>query len=185
MPIEQVLRVIGSGALSSVIFCSLAVLILGKFKKGLPLAVKKASSSKSITAMCILSGIYVAIYFLFGYFIAWQFADIRLFYTESSNIVNLFTHLSNTMRDDTLLPLFQIFRGFLWAGIAFIIIHSLATRKILKYLVCPLLLGVLITSPLLLPNIYMPEMVRFGHSIELFTSMVLFGVISVFIDERI
>ena len=124
MPIVDVLEVVISGALTAVIFSSLAVLILGKFKK------KDASHhheslfkgliSKSWLHILSLSVSYVIIYFLFGYFIAWQFPDLRYYYTGSKDILNIFQHLSNQFRTDPILPLFQLFRGLLWSGLSII-----------------------------------------------------------------
>ncbi|WP_097027008.1 hypothetical protein [Clostridium peptidivorans] len=185
MPIKVIIKVIISGALNSIIFSTVAVIILGKFKKGLVVPIKNSSIPKPIAYMAILSIAYTFIYFIFGYFVAWQFSEIRVFYTGSSDILNMFNHLANVLRNDTWLPLFQIFRGFLWAAIGLIIINSLAVKKSMEYLISSLLFSVLISSPLLFSNQYMPGAIRFGHFIELFTSMVLFGALSIFVKDKL
>lgn len=185
MPIKEILKVIISGALNSIIFSTIAVIVLGKFKKGLSNPIKNLSLPSPLIYLSILSIIYTVIYFIFGYFIAWQFAEIRVFYTGSNEILNVFDHLTNVIRNDTLLPLFQIFRGTLWAVIGLIIINSLAVKKNIEYLISSLLFSVLISSPLLFSNSYMPAAVRLGHFIELFTSMILFGALCVFIKDKL
>lgn len=76
------------------------------------------------------------------------------------------------------LVLFQLFRGVLWALLAAVITASF--RKLRVWEVCAitgLLFSVLITTPLLFPNAYMPAPVRFGHSFELASSMLTFGIL--------
>jgi hypothetical protein len=188
MPISQVIKVVTSGAIYAAIFSLLAVLILGKFKKKVnsPNAdVKiKVSINNIIPNMIILSFIYVIIYFAFGYFVAWQFADLRYFYTGSTSIENIFQHMSNQLNQDPVLILFQFFRGFLWSALAVIIIYSLSIKKWATYIITGLLFSILITTPLIFPNAYMPTPVRFAHSFELSTSMLTFGVISVIIFKN-
>lgn len=185
MQLVDIMKTVISGALSAIIFSSLAVLILGKFKKevtsvsdGNPI---KLSFTKLLPNMTILAFSYVIIYFIFGYFVAWQFADVRYFYTGSTHIVNFFQHIANQFQSDPILPLFQVFRGFLWVGLAIIIIHSLGIKNWTTYIITGLLFSVLITTPLIFPNTYMPAPVRLGHSFELSTSMLTFGVMSVII----
>lgn len=188
MPISQVIKVVTSGAIYAAIFSLLAVLILGKFKKeaNFPNAdIKiKVSINNIIPNMIILSFIYVIIYFGFGYFVAWQFADLRYFYTGSTSIVNILQHMSNQFKQDPVLILFQFFRGFLWSSLAVIIIYSLSIKKWAAYITTGLLFSILITTPLIFPNAYMPAPVRLAHSFELSTSMLTFGVISVIIFKN-
>lgn len=185
MPIKEIVKVVIGGALTSIVFSTIAVIILGKFKKCLYTPVKDSFTPKPLNYMAILSIIYTVIYFIFGYFVAWQFEEVRLFYTGSPDILNIFNHLANVLRNDTWLPLFQIFRGFLWAGIGLIIINSLDVKNSIEYLISSLLFSVLVSSPLLFPNPYMPAAVRFGHFIELFTSMILFGSLCVFVKAKL
>lgn len=185
MPIKEIVKVVISGALTSIIFSTIAVIVLGKFKKCLSYPVKSLSMPCPLIYLSILSIIYTVIYFIFGYFVAWQFEEVRLFYTGSRDILNIFNHLANVLRNDTWLPLFQIFRGFLWAGIGLIIINSLDVKSSIEYLISSLLFSVLVSSPLLFPNPYMPAAVRFGHFIELFTSMILFGSLCVFVKTKL
>ncbi len=185
MPLIDVMKVVISGALSVIIYSTFGVLILGKYKKKLTSVVNenltKSSLIKLLPNVAILSISYVLIYFLFGYFVAWQFPDLRYYYTGSSAILNVFQHISKQFQSDPILPLFQLFRGLLWSGLSMIIITSLITKGWKTYIITGLLFSILITSTLIFPNAYMPAPVRLGHSIELFTSMFTFGVLSIFI----
>jgi hypothetical protein len=185
MQLADITRTVISGALSAIIFSSLAVLVLGKFKQKL-ISVNeenpiKLSFIKLLPNVTILAFSYAIIYFIFGYFVAWQFADLRYYYTGSTYIMNFFQQITNQFQSDPILLLFQVFRGFLWTGLAIIIIRSLGIKNWTTYIITGLLFSVLITTLLIFPNAYMPAPVRLGHSFELFTSMFLFGVLSVII----
>ncbi|AKA70357.1 hypothetical protein [Clostridium scatologenes] len=183
MPLTELIKNVTSGAIYTSIFSLLAVFILGKFKKETNSSYSdvniKISIINAIPNMIILALIYDIIYFIFGYFIAWQFADLRYYYTGSTHIVNVFQHISNQFRQDPVLILFQFSRGFLWSVLAVIIIDSLGIENWMTYITTGLLFSILITTPLIFPNAYMPIQVRIGHSFELSTSMFVFGVISV------
>lgn len=188
MPVAEIAKVVASGAINAIIFSILAVLIMGKFKREVNSYYintnVKVSVAKSLPNIVILSSIYVIIYFIFGYFVAWQFADLRYFYTGSTTIVNVFQHLLNQFNQDPILILFQLFRGFLWSALAITIINSLGNINWMTYITSGLLFSILITTPLIFTNPYMPAPVRLGHSIELLTSMLTFGVISVLVFKN-
>lgn len=71
----------------------------------------------------------------------------------------------------------QLFRGFLWALPALLILYSLDGKRFSSILIPGLLFSVLIAAPLLFPNHYMPAAVRLGHSFELTSSMLTYGII--------
>lgn len=188
MQLADIMRTVISGALSAIIFSSFAVLVLGRFKKK-PTSVSdenpiKLRFTKLLPNATVLAFSYVIIYFTFGYFVAWQFADLRYFYSGSTQLVSFFQQIANQFQTDPMLPLFQVFRGFLWAGLAIIIIRSLGIKNWTTYIITGLLFSVLITTPLIFPNDYMPAPVRLAHSFELSASMLTFGVISVFIFKN-
>lgn len=191
MPLLDTMQVVIMGAISITISSLFAVLILGKSKKECTPSddentenTVKVSFAKLLPNMAILAFCYAIIYFLFGYFVAWQFPAVREYYTGSTAILNVFQHMANQLKSDPILPLFQLFRGLLWSGLSVIIITSLNTKGLKTCIITGLLFSILITSPLILPNAYMPAPVRLGHSFELFTSMLTFGVMSVTIFKN-
>jgi hypothetical protein len=188
MPLLDTMQVVIMGAISIIISSLFAVLILGKFKKKCTSSddentenTVKVSFAKLLPNMAILAFCYAIIYFLFGYFVAWQFPALREYYTGSTTILNVFQHMANQLKSDPILPLFQLLRGLLWSGLSVIIITSLNTKCWKTYIITGLLFSVVITSPLILPNAYMPAPVRLGHSFELFTSMFAFGILSIIV----
>jgi hypothetical protein len=189
MALTEIVRNVIFGGLYTAVFCFLAVLILGKFKKVTHIEPEGQKNNWPIKTfirnIIALSLIYVVIYFVFGYFVAWQFADVRLFYSKSTQIVNFFAHMSNQFQQDPILPLFQLFRGIMWSFLAILILQSLRTKNHMAFYLIPgFIFSVLITTMLIFPNAYMPLSVRIGHSFELSTSMMTFGIVSSFVFRK-
>lgn len=183
MPFNEIIKVVTAGAVNAVLFSSIAVPLMGKFGGRLVSFETPGRLKTSIPGLLsgipLLSLAYVIIYYIFGYFVAWQFSAVRVFYSGTTDILNLIPHLANQIQTDPILPLFQLFRGFLWSGLAMILLCSVHTKSWGTYILSALLFSIIITTPLLFPNPYMPDAVRLGHSFELSTSMVLFGILSV------
>jgi len=137
---------------------------------------------KNISKFIFLSFLYMIFYFFFGYFIAWQFPAVRVFYSRSTNILPFWTHMQNQFNQDAFLIVFQIFRGFLWTIIGYLLLKGLSVNnKIEQYILIGLLLSIPLATPLFAPNDFMPSGVRFGHFFELLIENFLFGTILTFI----
>ena len=121
---------------------------------------------------------YIVLYFLFGYFVAWQSPDVRELYTGSPAIEPFFTHLANTIKGDALIVPFQFMRGLFWIGLAFPILRMMKGGAWEKAIVVGLLFGLLTTTQLMFPNPYMPAPVRLAHFIETSTSTFLYGALA-------
>lgn len=167
------------GFITAVLFAPLLVLTLGKMKPkpgdmqfyNKPLIRFKNWAWKWV----FLSGIYVVLYFIFGYFIAWQYPEVREFYSGSTDIVGFWTHLMNTLSTDPVFYLFQFIRGAIWILFAIPLVLMLREDKWKVILMLVLVFGLLPTTQLLLPNPLMPEIVRTAHLIEVSLSMGIFG----------
>jgi hypothetical protein len=80
---------------------------------------------------------------------------------------------------EPLLILFQIFRGYLWAGIAYMATMNLPKAKHWERLVIVgLAMSIGLAFPILVPQPYMPTPVRLGHFPELLSSNFVFGIIA-------
>ena len=168
-----------SGLLRALFFAPAAVFILGKLK---PVEAQEDTNPclimplrKWVWQLALLPVIYVCLYFLFGYYIAWQSADVRQFYAGSINIKPFFEHMLGIVQDTPHLFLFQAFRGVLWIGLALPIIKMMTGKWWETPLAIGLLFGSLLTVQLLLPNPYMPTSVRLAHFIETSTSTFIYG----------
>ena len=173
MTTMEVGTIIYSGAITALLYAPLSAWILHPQKrpdKDLPSKV-----SFSLWTIIGLSLAYVAVYFLFGYFVAWQSPDLREFYSGTSDILPFWTHLQATWTENPSLYGLQVFRGVIWVLLAYLIIWMMKGPKWEKVMVIALLFSLTGLLLLLMPNPYMPEVVRKVHFIELLSSNLLFG----------
>ena len=170
-----------SGFLTALFFSFLAVLIMGKIRKPkvgeAPANPLELSAKELATRLALLPLAYIVIYFLFGYFVAWQSPDVRELYTGSVAIEPFFVHLSHSIQANFAILPFQFLRGLLWIGLALPVLRMMKGSAWEKAIVIGLLFGLLLTTQLLFPNPYMPAPVRLAHFIETSTSTFLYGVL--------
>lgn len=169
------------------IYIPLAILICKRWKK------KDVNSGNSTMVMpfkqlllklVLIAVIYLVIYWLAGYFIAWQNPELRAFYGSPGEIEPFLAHTLTTFSKTPSLILLQLVRGVLFAAIATpIILGSKA-----KPWITGLLVGFLLAIPHLahiMPNPLMPiASVRLSHMIETATSTFVFGLIIVWLLHR-
>jgi len=133
----------------------------------------------AIGRFTILAFVYTLIYYLFGYFIAWQFPSLREYYSGSTELIPFMSHMQVQVTSEPQLLLFQIFRGYLWAGIAYMATMNLPKAKQWeRLLIVGLAMSIGLAFPILVPQSYMPTPVRLGHFPELLSSNFVFGVIA-------
>jgi len=176
MDAAMVSKIIISSLITTLVFTPIAVLLFKKMK----------GKSQFITfylagwqwKLPLLAFIYVILYFTFGYYIAWQSAAVRIYYTGSADLFTFPDHILHTFRTDSSLVIFQFFRGFLWSGFVLLIIQLCVGKKWELMLLSGLLLGLLFTAQLFLPNPFMPNEIRMIHFVETATSTFIFGIIA-------
>jgi hypothetical protein len=128
----------------------------------------------------LMALLYVVFYFVFGYFIAWQFSALREFYSGSREMLSFPVHMQQQFQVDPWLPVFQLIRGAIWACMGLLVASALnraADRE--RMVIVGLSLSVGLSTLLLVPNPYMPDSVRLGHFFELLLENFLFGVLLV------
>ena len=82
------------------------------------------------------------------------------------------------------LILFQILRGFLWGGIAYIVTINITKGKTWERVVLVgLAVSIGLATPLFVPNEYMPSAIRLGHFFELLIENFIFGAIAAFLFQ--
>lgn len=172
-----ILLVVVGGSLSLLLWSATAAWVMGRFKKDQPAFSFAVIKKRKLPGRVALHAVIVwpTIYFLAGYFIAWQFAEVRQYYTGSEHMDSFFDIMSVNISSG--LYFFQIFRGLIWIFMAFLIHFSLRGDGLSKALICGLLFSVIGSSQLLLPNPIMPEGVRLAHLLETGTSDFLWGFI--------
>lgn len=166
----------------------LAILILGKGKAQKDDAPNPAlvmPVSQWIWKAALIAAAYVTLYWLAGYYIAWQNPELRAFYGAPGEIIPFWTHTLATLRDGSNLFPFQFLRGLLWMLCTLPIIRG---SKVNAWWTA-LLVGVMLSFPQnsahIIANPLMPAAsVRMSHLIETASSTFLFGTIVVWLLHR-
>ena len=125
--------------------------------------------------LLLIGVIYMFIYNLFGYFVAWQFEATRVYYTGSSELKGFFTMLYLNLSD----PKFVIVhfcRGLFFGLSGYLFYSLLNCSKPKKAFILALIFGGF-GFQIILPNPIFPELVRISHFIETTSSMIIFGLI--------
>jgi hypothetical protein len=172
MPVALIIALIVAGVVVAGVVSPLAVRLFRKQKPAsttaITLALWDRSALELVWKLTALALIYAVFYMLFGYYIAWQFPAIREFYSGSTELLGFFQQSARQIKTDPILPIFQIFRGYLWAGLALLAARTIDEgRRWEKLVIVGLLMSVGLSFPILLSNPYMPAAVRHGHFLEL------------------
>jgi hypothetical protein len=129
-----------------------------------------------IIKLGIIGIIYTFVYMIFGYFVAWQFEALRLFYSGSAEKLSFIGQLANNIKTNPVIYPFQFIRGILFSGAILPLLFVNNKKKIFIFSVCLVYFST--SAVLLIPNALFPDMVRYGHLIEMSTSMTVFGLIA-------
>jgi hypothetical protein len=165
------------GAVVAFLFVPLAVLIMGKIRgPEQPHAERPLTLKSQAARFGILAIVYVVLYYLFGYYVAWQNPELRLYYSGTTELKSLYQQMhTNVTGTPWMLP-FQFVRGLLWALFAYPVVRMLNTRRIETAGILAALFGVG-SFALLIPNPLMPASVALSHFWETLGSDLLLGAI--------
>lgn len=157
--------------------CLMAVWILGRWR---PSPERAGGGRLQMTAgewavkLILAIVLYEAVYFLFGYFVAWRTPGLPQFY-GGTDPGTFFGQLGNVMRDTPWLPWLQAGRALIWTGLAVILIRLHRGGRIETSVAVGWTFCLAMTAPMLFPNPIMPPEIARAHTIELFWSNLLFG----------
>lgn len=174
------------GFFVAAMFSPIAILILGRWKKNPELG--NADQNELILGKggwrFLFAGlVFLCLYYLFGYYVAWQDADLRTYYggtDPGSFIAQMHSVVSTT---PWMVPI-QYLRGLLWVGLGLLIITSMRGPRWHAGLACALLFSVPALY-LLLPNPVMPDFPRITHLVETLPYQFLFGwFLSIFLVKK-
>ena len=176
------------GIPTAFLFIPLAVWILGRGRAptaGSPDPAAVMPAPQWIWKLALLAVGYLMLYWVAGYFIAWQNPELRAFYGEPGDAQPFFVHTANTFRDDPLLFPFQMVRGLLWVLCALPIIRGSAVNPWWTALLVGLLFSLPQNVGHVLANPLMPDAsIRLSHMVETASSTFLFGTIVVWLLHR-
>ncbi len=177
LPIGVVPRLMAAGLVHACLWIPLAVRVLGRWRPDAP---AEASSGPAMPwaqekwRLLLASAIYVALYFTFGYYVAWRNPAITAYY-QGTDPGSFWLSFQNMLRETPWLPPVQALRGLLWTGLGLTVVRGMGGSVVEKALAVGALFSVVMSAGLLLPNPYMPYDVRMIHLVETASSNFLFG----------
>jgi len=110
------------------------------------------------------AAMFVTLYYVFGYFVAWQVPAVREFY-GGTDPGSFLAQMSSVVQGQPWMVPFQYLRGLLWILLALPVIHMMRGHRWETGLALSLLFAVPALY-LLFPNPVMPEAVRRAHLVE-------------------
>lgn len=176
MPLPDVARVAAAGLLCSLVAAPLAVWTFRTERAARPPAgiALPRTAGDWLARIGVIAVLYLALYFGFGYFVAWSVPEVRAFY-GGGEPQGFFSHLLGIARGQPDLLAFQVLRAALWTAIATPLVARFGGSPRRCALAVGLAFAVFMNAQLLLPNAFMPEPVRMVHLVETGSSNLLFG----------
>jgi len=172
----EVYRLMLRGAIACAVFVLMVTLFVGGFsRKPREAATFTVHADQFLKAGAWLAIVYVALYMLFGYFVAWQSQTLRVFYGGPAELNSLLNQWSTALMNRPELPVFQYFRGFLWIVCLIPLFKGFTGRRVELVILSALVLGLLPTTGLAFPNPLMSAEVSLYHFWEVSISTGLFG----------
>jgi hypothetical protein len=174
------------GLFSAVVFSPIAVWVLGKGRAPVdgaePPRLARMSWKTWAWRLAAGAAVYLILYYLFGYFVAWKNPAVREFYGGTDPGTFLAQMRGIVHNTPWMIP-FQFLRGLLWVLLALPVIRMMKGG----WWEAGLAVSLLFTVPvayLLFPNPLMPEMVRMAHIVETGPYQFLFGWLVVWLFTR-
>lgn len=166
------------GLITSAVFVALGLLIAGRFgRKPAPETKFIVSLDQAVKSSAWLAGVYFVLYMLFGYFVAWQSQELRLFYGGPALLNGFFEQWGLTLMGKPELPVFQYFRGILWILCLIPLFKGFSGKRWELVLFSGLALALLPTVQLAFANPLMPAGVSLAHFWEVSISTGIFGML--------
>ena len=175
LPAEMIPRLFLAGLLHSCLWIPLAVFVLGRWKSAE--ASRRPPSIDGLWSWKLPAAafVYVVVYFVFGYYVAWRNPAVRAYY-GGSDPGSFLPQMLGVLRETPWLPLAQVLRGALWTAIGVVVLRLMRGCALEKALAVGSLFGFVMAAGLLLANPYMPYQVRMAHLAETASSNFLLGV---------
>jgi hypothetical protein len=188
MPLSGIQSIVLSGFILSLLFSPLIVWIGSGFTLRrnpddyvIPDRLPEKLLAKTVLLAVL---IYPALYFLAGYYIAWQFEPVRLFYTGSAEMESFGKMMWENFRSG--LYFFQIMRGIIWVGVALPVYVMTRGAFWQRGILIGLLFALLMNAQHLIPNPYFPVGVTAAHFVETASSNFIWGfIIALIFDVKV
>jgi hypothetical protein len=178
MPHALIERIFVMGAVVTLLYVPLAVLTMGKIRgPGQPHGKCALTLKMLVFRFVTLAIVYVLLYYLFGYYVAWQNPELRLYYSGTTELKSFYQQIRSAATGTLWMLPFQFGRGLLWALFAYPVVRMLSVRRIETAGIIAVLFGVW-SFALLLPNPLMSPSVAHSHFWETLGCDLLLGAIT-------
>jgi hypothetical protein len=183
----EVYNIVWRGLLVSA-FTTLAVTVMvGGFssrpREGKAFSVTAAGA---LRAGAWLAAVYVVLYFLFGYAVAWQSQEVRLFYAGPSELNSFADQMLQTLMGRPEILVFQYMRGVLWILCLIPLFLGFAGKRLELVVLSALAFALLPSAQLAFANPLMPAGVSLAHFWEVSISTGIFGALCAwFVPKRL
>jgi len=183
LPNGMIRAIFLQGAIATLLFAPLAVLLLGKWRGPPQAATPPAPNCMHAASwawrLALIVVAFVFLYMFFGYYVAWQNPAVRQYY-GGPQYPGFFAALKgNWMYHRGIYPL-QVFRALLYIGCLYPLIRMLRAARWEAALAMALFLSAW-TTGLLLPNPMMPSSVARTHFWETLGFSLVFGALAGFL----
>ena len=180
MPVNGILAILFSGALMALGVAFLGVKLIkqnsGEADDLSSLYFLPITRSLMLKILPLVLIVYPMLYFIAGYFIAWQFEALRQFYTHSTAKVSFFAQLFEGITNG--LYGFQIIRAILWIVFAYLIVSFLSAHRSRNAVLIGLSFSLLFCTQLFIPNPFMPSEIALVHFLETTLSNFIWGFLA-------
>ena len=174
----EVYRLFLRGAITSAIFVLAVTLFSGGFSRKPRAAANFTVHAKQFVKVgAWLGAVYVVLYLLFGYYVAWQSQELRVFYGGPAELNSFADQILNTLMSKPEIPFFQYARGILWIVCLIPLFKGFTGGRVELLILSGLALALLPTMQLAFPNPLMPAGISLSHFWETSLSTGLFGAL--------
>jgi hypothetical protein len=175
---QEIINMLLRGLITTIIIVPLAVIIYRKDKiinkTNIKEYLKNISIKKMVKKAAIFAFLYIIIYQFFGYFVAWQFEAVRIFYTGTPEKLSFINQFINTIKETSIFIPYHYIRGLLWVVFSLPIIFIMAgNRK--KTMISLILLFSYHGFQIIMAQGIFPIEVLIGHTIETTISASIYG----------
>lgn len=134
--------------------------------------------------LSLIGIMYVIVYFVFGYFVAWQVEELRVFYSGQTEDPGFIASWINNYHERPIIYPFQFVRGVLFGLFVLPLVSMFKGQS--RYLLASLVLVYTGTGiSLIIPNPLFPDSVRWAHFREMISSMFFFSFVVWWIYEKL
>lgn len=174
----EVYRLFLRGAITSALFTLLVTLYVGGFsRKPRAEANFTVQAEQFLKVSAWFGVVYLVLYLLFGYYIAWQSQQLRVFYGGPAELNSFANQILTTLMSKPEMPFFQYARGILWVVCLIPVFKGFTGGRLELILLSALALALLPTAQLAFANPLMPAEVSLYHFWEVSISTGFFGAL--------